>query len=162
MHTSSACSIHTIWGPSFSRALSREGGGENLMMASNRTNFTSFLERTTPLSFLPQIALRQNHPRSNDAAARLTISGENRQQGCSTRQAPGCVKLGEKSRILSPTAGRRTQYFYLILTQPGARLSQRPHNIQNESYLNTIYCTIARAQNNSFSQHTHNDANRRQ
>ena len=40
-------------------------------------------------------------------------------QGCSKRWAPGCVKLDEKFSFCLPSAGRRTQLFHLIFTQPG-------------------------------------------
>ena len=49
-----------------------------------------------------------------------------RLQGCSKRWAPGCVKLGEKVVFCLPTAGRRTQLFHLIFTQPGAHLLEHP------------------------------------
>ena len=42
--------------------------------------------------------------------------------GCSKRRAQGCVKLGVKVMFCLPSAGRRTQLFHLIFTQPGAHL----------------------------------------
>ena len=37
---------------------------------------------------------------------------------------PGCVKLGEKVAFCLPTAGRRTQFFHPIFTQPGKVILQ--------------------------------------
>ena len=47
-------------------------------------------------------------------------------QGISKRWVPGCVKLGEKVAFCLPTAGRRTQLFHLIFTQPGVHLLEIP------------------------------------
>ena len=47
-------------------------------------------------------------------------------QGCSARWAPGCVKLGEKVAFCLPSAGRRTQLFQLIFSQPGVHLLEHP------------------------------------
>ena len=47
-------------------------------------------------------------------------------QGVSKKWAPGCVKLDEKVRFCLPSAGRRTQLFHHIFTQPGAYLLEIP------------------------------------
>ena len=47
-------------------------------------------------------------------------------QDCTKRLFPGFVKLGEKVPFCLPTAGRRTQFFHPILTQPGKHLLVQP------------------------------------
>ena len=47
-------------------------------------------------------------------------------QGTSRRLFPGCVKLGEKVALCLPTAGRRTQFFHPIFTQPGKHSLEVP------------------------------------
>ena len=46
-------------------------------------------------------------------------------QGCTKRIIPGCVKLGGKI-VFFTTAGRLTQYFHPIFTQPGKALLAQP------------------------------------
>ena len=45
-------------------------------------------------------------------------------EGISKRWAPGCVKLSENVAFWLSSAGRRTQLFHLIFTQPGALPSE--------------------------------------
>ena len=40
-------------------------------------------------------------------------------QGCTLWCAPGSVNMRRKNCVLLPAAGRRTQYFHLIFTEPG-------------------------------------------
>ena len=49
-----------------------------------------------------------------------------RLQGCTKRLFPGCVKLDERVAFCLPTAGRRTQFFHPIFTQPGKCLLVHP------------------------------------
>ena len=39
---------------------------------------------------------------------------------------PGCVKLSDLVAFCLPTAGRKTQLFHLIFTQPGTHLLEHP------------------------------------
>ena len=56
----------------------------------------------------------------------ISKSTPNPVQGCTKRLFPGLEKLGEKVAFFLPTAGRRTQFFHLIFTQPGKGLLVQP------------------------------------
>ena len=47
-------------------------------------------------------------------------------QGCTQRLFPGCVKLDESVLFCLPTAGRRTQFFHPIFSQPRKSLLEVP------------------------------------
>ena len=47
-------------------------------------------------------------------------------QGTSKKRFPGCVKLGEKVAFCLPTAGRKTQLFHIIFTEPGKDILEVP------------------------------------
>ena len=49
-------------------------------------------------------------------------------QGWPKRWTPGCVNMSLKSCVLPPAAGRRTQLFLLIFTEPGVHLLGHPCN----------------------------------
>ena len=54
------------------------------------------------------------------------VLGPPHPQGTSKERFPGCVKLGEKVAFCLPTAGRRTQFYHLIFTQPGKHSLEVP------------------------------------
>ena len=54
-------------------------------------------------------------------------------QGCTKRLFPGFVKLGEKVAFCLPNAGRRTQFFHLIFTQPGKSLLVQPCTLHSST-----------------------------
>ena len=47
-------------------------------------------------------------------------------QGISKERFPGCVKLGEKVAFCLPTAGRKTQFFHPLFSQPGKHSLEIP------------------------------------
>ena len=60
------------------------------------------------------------------AAAAVAGRGGPQIQGISRERFPGCVKLGEKVAFCLPTATKKTQFFNLVLTQPGAHFLGHP------------------------------------
>ena len=47
-------------------------------------------------------------------------------QGTSKERFPGCVKLGKKVAFCLPTAGRRSQFYHPMFTQPGKHSLEVP------------------------------------
>ena len=63
---------------------------------------------------------------SGSLSPQTTAKIENVVQGISKRLFLGCVKSGEKVEFCSHFAGRETQYFHHIFSQPGKSLSEFP------------------------------------
>ena len=69
-------------------------------------------------------------------------------QGTSKERFPGCVKLGEKYAICLPTAGRRTQFFHPIFTQPGKIILVQPCKLMQGSvyaHVSNYACNFVRS-----------------
>ena len=62
-------------------------------------------------------------------------------QGTSKRFFPGWVKSGEKVAFCLPTAGKLTQYFHHIFSQPGKSLLASLLEVPCSSYDNKVRVT---------------------
>ena len=62
-------------------------------------------------------------------------------QGTSKRFFPGWVKSGEKVAFCLPTAGKQTQYFHHIFSQPGKSLLASLLEVPCSSYDNKVRVT---------------------
>ena len=91
----------------------REGGIVVLLCA-----FSSLLPAKTERGF--------HHALNNSITQKLRIGPPQRVQGWTKRLFPGCVKLGEEVAFCLPFAGRKTQFFQPIFTQPGKSFLEIP------------------------------------
>jgi len=74
-------------------------------------------------------------------------------QGTYKKRFPGCVKLGEKVAFCLPTAGRRTQFFHPIFTQPGKHSLEVPCTLMRHKIGNLDLCFIPFNQHYNITDH---------